>query len=214
MLTNHRTQIIVTHLFLLIILALASNASASQWKYKQSKEKLTDKQYSFALNFAFDYKYNNDFTISFQCTEGKVRFEIDADTLITSKGKPFLFAYRVDKRDAQHITMKAFSNDNQGGYTYNNVDEIAKSILGGNRIFVRVITWDNEYLDANISLAGSDSAIKKVFKDCGCDASLTGSNKTKKETYSLEKFKRDFSKLSPANQQGFLDDLRKLIKKY
>lgn len=188
------------------------NAYATRWMYKQATEKLTDQQYSFAAGIAFDYEYNNDFTVSFQCTGGKVRFEIDVDTLITSKGKEFTFAYRVDKREPRQLTLRTFSNENQGGYTYDNVQQIAKDIFGGNKMFVRVITWDNDYLEARISLTGSDSAIRKVFSDCGVN--LDSSTQKQKASYSLSDFTTSFWKLTPTKQQKVLKELQELMKKY
>jgi hypothetical protein len=70
------------------MLTLSVGVQAQQWSYKKDKEELRDKVYSFAAGFAFDYQYNNDFTVSFICDERKVRFDIDADRLLASKGDP------------------------------------------------------------------------------------------------------------------------------
>lgn len=158
--------------FASLIVAVISLSASFQveadrlWIYKKDLETLTGKKYSFAAGFAFDYKGNNDFTVSFKCVDSRVRFEIYADTLITSKNKGFPFTYRVDKREARRISLRTFSNNDRGGYTYDNVSQIAKDILGGNEVFVRAVTWNNDYLEARISLAGSDNAIHKVFVDC------------------------------------------------
>ncbi len=193
-------------------LIVSGTASATKWIYKQDSEALTDKQYSFAAGFAFDYEYNNDFTVSFQCTEGKVRFEINADTLITSKGKDFPFAYRVDKRESRQISMRTFSNENQGGYTYDNVKRIARDILGGSQMFVRAVAWDNDYLEAQISLSGSDSAIRNVFRDCG--ESLDSGASAKKADYSLNDFTSSFKKLTPAQQNKVLEQIKSIMSRY
>ena len=195
-----------------LLLSVPGVSAAASWMYKQDSEKLTDKQYSFAAGFAFDYKYNNDFTVSFQCTESKIRFEIDVDTLINSKGDEFPFAYRVDKRDSRQITMRTYSNQNQGGYTYSDVKRIAKDILGGSKMFVRAVTWDNDYLEAQISLFRSDSAIRRVFSDCG--ESLDASQADSKSIYSLNKFNSSFKKLTPARQKKMLEELERMMSKY
>ena len=197
---------------ILIAILSSSSVEANSWVYKQDSEKLTDKQYSYAFGYASDYEYNNDFTVSFQCSDGKVRFEINVDKMIESKGKEFSFAYRVDYHKAREITLRTFSNNSEGGYTYDNVQQIAQDMIGGNKMFVRAITWNNNYLEANIYLAGADSAIRKVFSDCG--VSLDSTTKSPKSSYSLNDFTKKFKKLTPANQQKVLNDLQELINKY
>ncbi len=188
------------------------NAEAARWTYKQGADELSDERYFFAAGFAFDYKFNNDFTVAFQCKGGKVRFEIDVDTLINSKGKPFPFAYRVDKRDPRQLSLKTYSNQGEGGYTYDNVQGIAKDILGGNEMFVRAVTWNNDYLEARISLAGADANIKKVFADCG--VGLDSSVPKVKPPFSLADFTAQFKKLTSAQQQEVLRELHHILKKY
>lgn len=208
-------KLVLVHLAVfgpVLLLVVPSQSEAAQWMYKQDSEKLTDKQYSFAAGFAFDYQFNNDFTVSFQCTEGKVRFEIDVDTLINSKSEEFPFAYRVDKREPRKMSMRTYSNQNQGGFTYDNVKQIARDILGGNRMFVRAVTWNNDYLEAQISLSGSDSAIRRVFADCG--ESLDASSTSTKADYSLDDFTTNFKKLTPGQQQKILKDLERIMSKY
>jgi len=207
-----KLSIIITIILVSIGILVSANAHAFRWMYKQDSEELTDKQYSFAAGFARHYKYNNNFTVSFDCTGGKIRFKINADTLITSKGEEFTFAYRVDKRESRQLILRTFSNNNQGGYTYDNVRRIAQDILGGNEMFVRVITWDNDYLEARISLERSDSAIRKVFSDCGMNLDLSAPSP--KSSYSLNDFTASFRKLTPAQQEKVLKELQELMKKY
>ncbi len=198
-----------------LVLGLTS-AEAAQWMYKKDADALTDRRFSFAAGFEFDYRYNNDFTLSFQCSDGKVRFEINADSLIQSKGKDFSFAYRVDKREARQLVMKTFSNEGQGGYTYTNVRQIANDFLGGGAVFVRAITWNNDYLEATVSLSGADAAIKKVFADCGVSlesASVTAQPAAAAAAYSIERFNADFQKLTPAEQRKLLDEIGELMNK-
>ena len=205
-------SIIITIILFSIGILVSSNADAASWVYKKGSEKLTDKQYSVAFGFAPDYEYNNDFSVAFQCAGEKVRFEINAYSLNTSKGKDFAFAYRVDKRDSRQLILRTFSNENQGGYTYDNVRRIAKAIFGGNKLFVRAFTGNNDYLEAMISLAGSDNAIRKVFSDCG--VSLDSSAQSLKSSYSMNDFISSFKKLTPAQQQTVLKELKELMRKY
>lgn len=189
------------------------SAQAAPWQYHQESEALTDKQYSYAVGIRFNYEYNNNFTVSFYCQEGKVWFRMHADTLIAPKGEEFQFSYRVDKREARQLSMRTFSNANQSGYTYENVRRIAKDILGGNSMFVRAVTLDNDYLEAKINLVGSDRAIRKVFSDCGVNMDST-SVTSPKTTYSLNDFTTSFKKLMPAQKEKVLNDLRQIMNRY
>lgn len=192
----------------------SSNALADWWKYRQSTEALNDKQYSLARVIERQYRYNDDFTVGFQCTigNGQIRFSIDTETPITDKGKEFTFIYRVEKEEPRKITMRTFSNNNQGGYTYKNVEQIAKDMLGGEEMFVRAITWDNEYLETYMSLLEADKIIPKLFSDCGVD--LDSSTKKKKPSYTLYDFTTSFKKLIPAKQAEVLKELQELMKKH
>ena len=188
---------------------LFNSISFAEWRYHKDKDKLTDEEYSFAYGYSSKYKYNNDFTVSFLCQGGQVRFEIDADTLIKSKNKPFVFTYRIDSKPAQAIEMKTFSNQGEGGYTYDDAETVANDILGGNRMFVRAITWNNDYLETTISLAESDHNIKKVFSDCG--QSLTENPEPSKTEYTFSQFEKDFKKLSVKKQKEILVLLKKKV---
>ena len=183
---------------------------AVTWVYKQGADEFTDERYSFAAGFAFDYKYNNDFVVSFECRQGEILFTINADTLINSKSKDFPFAYRVDKRESRSLTLSTYSNEGSGGYTPKNVHGIARDILGGSQMFVRAITWNNEYLEAKISLSGSDRAIKKVFKDCGQD--IQGKMKNSSSSYTFNDFSSEFKKLNPGRQEEVMLEIEKLMK--
>ena len=196
-----------------IAVYLEGPAHAGQrWIYKAGADDLTDEQYSFAAGYDFDYKYNNDFTATFSCNDGRVRFGVDVDTLVTSKSESFQIVFRVDRREPVQKTMKTYSNSNTGGYTYDQVEEIAKEILGGSKMFVRAVTWNNEYLEGNISLGGSDAAIQRVFTDCG--VSLDAVDKPSSNAYSFADFQSDLAKLTPHKQQELLGELDQLMKKY
>ena len=179
------------------------------WRYVKSKDKFNDEEFSFAISKNVNYQYNNDFIIKFFCIRGKVRFEISADTLIASKGEPFTFIYRVDNKPAQTIEMKTFSNNARGGF-YNDAEKVAKDIFGGSSIFVRAITWNNDFLEAKIPLTLSDKNIKKVFSDCGISFSESAPKSEKQYTFS--QFKDDFGKLSVKRQEEILSMLQKMLR--
>lgn len=184
---------------------------ANQWVYKKEKEALTDKSFSYAAGFEFDYQYNNDFTLSFECSNGKLSFTINVDTLINSKSEPFSFAYRVDKREARQLNMRTYSNEGQGGFTRDNVKRIANDFLGGSSVFVRAITWDNDYLEATVRLSGADAAIKRVFADCG----VALSDEPKPTFgYSFDEFERSYGALTPSDQEKILKELEELMRKH
>jgi len=180
------------------------------WSYNSGRDKVNDEEYSYAYSRGVNYRYNDNFSVGFYCKNGKVRFEISADTLIQSKGRPFSFTYRVDKRPAQEIKMNTYSNEGQGGYTYDDAVKVANDIFGGSSIFVRAITWNNEYLETNIPLKSSDSNIKKVFSDCGKPLGKIASSKI--NTYKFSQFKSDFDKLSVKKQNEILAKIEKMVR--
>lgn len=195
----------------LILIMLISSTVKADWNYKKTQDSLTDETQSFASAYKFDYKYNNDYIVSFMCIKGKVRFDIDVDTLINSKSKPFNFIFRVDKKEPQTIKMMTFANEVSGGFTYD-AENIALDILGGNNMFVRTITYNNDYLEANISLSGSDKAIKQVFNDCGISLDQSD-NKSSNENYSWNDFQSEYNKLNKSEQKKLLKILKAEIKK-
>jgi len=151
----------------IVLALLVSAGQAVAWSLKTSTDDLTDERTSTAYAVVFDYQYNNDFIIGFECTDNVVQFVIDVDAIIKGKGEAFKFSYRVDKKPASTITLNTYSNYSQGGYTADHAREIADNILGGSSMFARAVTWDNDYLEARFSLAGSDAVIVEVFEECG-----------------------------------------------
>lgn len=189
------------------MVSMSANAYDSKvWRYSVGKDKLNDDEYSNAYSSSVKYRYNNYFKLNFRCNKGDVRFEVSTGTLIQSKGRPFSFIYRVDKRPSQKIKMKTYSNQGQGGYTYDSAVKVANDILGGTSIFVRAITWNNEYLEANIPLKSSDSNIKKVFSDC--NQTINEKSPVTVSRYTFSQFKQDFEKLSVKKQNLILEQLR------
>ncbi|EKO3657475.1 hypothetical protein M3906_000287 [Vibrio metschnikovii] len=181
-----------------------------EWTYTMKKDQLNDDEYSYAYSRGVKYQYNNYFRIGFMCQNGKVRFEVSADTLIESKKKPFTFTYRVDKRPSNSIQMNTYSNNGQGGYSYEEASQVASDILGGASIFVRAISWNNEYLQTNIPLKASDKNIKRVFSDCGVTIDKATDSKVKPK-YTFKDFSSDFEKLSVKKQNELLSKLEKMI---
>lgn len=151
----------------LVGLASPSVAEPTRWLYGQGADPLTGKPYSHTTGFIFDYKYSYTFLVAFQCIEKEIQFYINADTFITSKGEEFSFFYRVDAQERRQLSMRTFSNSNQSGYTLDNVEQIAKDMLGGRSMFVRAVTWDNDYLETRVYMDGANYKIRKVFYDCG-----------------------------------------------
>tara|TARA_R100001143_G_scaffold62795_1_gene67113 strand:+ start:1011 stop:1592 length:582 start_codon:yes stop_codon:yes gene_type:complete len=186
-------------------------ALGNEWSYHKSKDQFTDVSESYAFGYRRDYKYNNDYQITFVCKNGFVRFDIDVDTLINTKSKPFKFTYRVDDKETKTITMITFSNSNTGGYTSDS-KKIALDILGGANIRVRTVTYNNDYLEAEISLSGSDRAIKKVFSDCGIDLVSDGGNDDHGLTF-IE-FKKRFDKLNSAQKKELLKKIEQLLENF
>jgi len=82
-------------------------------------------------------------------------------------------------------------------------------MLGGNSVFVRAITWNNDYLETKVSLAGSDRAIKRVFDDC--DLSFDAVKREDVQSYTLSDFTVAFKKLSKKDQKSVLISIEKMM---
>ena len=108
--------------------------------------------------------------------------------------------------------MTTFSNDDKAGYTYKDAAKVAKDILAGEyRFLVRVVTWDNEHLEASYSMFGAQKNINKIFSECGIP--LTKEKASKQKEYTFTQFKNDFSKLPKAEQKKLLRELKAKLHK-
>jgi hypothetical protein len=193
--------------FLLVFSLLTNTALAAGWSYDVNEDNITGEKYSFARGWESRYG-GRYFTLMFVCRGNELNFEIDADTYIAQKGESFPFQYRIDDLDAKGFTMRTFSNSSTGGFSYESAKYLADELKGANSIFVRAITWDNEYIEAKVSLRGSDSTIGRVLKDCAIDTP-----KTKKPEYTFNQFRKDFNSLSAKKQKQVLTKLQKLVGK-
>lgn len=154
-------------LLLLIIVNPVTVFGYESWGYSVSKDPLKDTLISEAHSSRESGGYGIGFVIAFQCIGKDLRFHIATSNFINGKGEYFAFHYRVDKRVAREMPLRVFLNSSQGGFTTSGAERIAADIMGGESIFVRAITWDNDFVEARISLRGSDRAIRRVFSDCG-----------------------------------------------
>ncbi|MEQ8319355.1 MAG: hypothetical protein RH946_03760 [Rhodospirillales bacterium] len=198
---------------LLAATILSTPVSAGQknaWRYDSKKDDFSDQSYSYAIGYTGRYQYNDDFSVSFICKKGRVRFDIDVDHLIASKGDLFKFTFRVDDKSPHTLTMKTFSNDGEGGYSYEHADLVAREILGGRELKVRAITWNNDYLETTLTLNHSDKSIRRVYADCKKD--LTGTAKIiGTDQYSIDDFVKDFKKKTPKEQEEILGKLKQML---
>jgi len=105
--------------------------------------------------------------IGFHCYGTGVRFDIVAGQFIEGKGEFFTVHYRVDRRKAQTVRLETFSNSSKGGQTYTEAKKVAKDLLGGRYVFIRIVDYSGEFIEATISLKHADRHIKKVFENCG-----------------------------------------------
>lgn len=151
----------------IVLLILFSQAclayEGESWSYSKDRDKFDDTEYSYARSGSINYQYNDYFNIGFGCEHGKVWFDVSTGSFIQSKNGYFQFEYRVDKNPSRMIEMRTYSNNSQRGYSYENAKAVIKDILGGHTIFVRAITWDNDYLQTELNLKASDKNIKKYL---------------------------------------------------
>jgi len=183
---------------------LAGNA----WSYNQESDTLTNLTYSFAQSPITSPGRYDDIKLQIVCKENKLQAVIDADSLIASQGSRFTVEYQIDKNPPVTIEMTTFQDSKRKGYTEKDAKRIANELLTGQAIFIRVNTMIKEVLSISIPLDGAAKPVQQVFADCG----LASSNNTGGEpSYTLADFERDFSKLSPEQQQQTLIKIKKIL---
>ena len=195
----------------LLLLALPSSAlEQSPWKYRVIQNNFDDKMFTFAWSSKAKYQYDNDFSIGFKCKDGRLSFEVDVGTFITGKGEVFKVHYRVDTRDSKIIQMKTHLNSNNGGNTSSYIPKIAEEIIKGEKIYMRVIGWNNDFFETQISLSGAKKMIQKVFSDC-LIAISNNSLQHQINNYSLDNFLDDYKKLTPNLQKVVLEKIKTFL---
>ena len=167
-----------------VVLLLLVVSLYGDWNYNSFKDKLSDEKRSTAKSSTEEYSsLSNRMSVGFECVGGdRLIFEVFTDNFITAKSETFKVIYRVDKLEPRTLNLITFSNSSEAGFTdgsvsYSetnliNIADIAKEFMNGSKVFIRVITWDNNFLEASFSLTNSYKSIKRVFSDCHRDDQL------------------------------------------
>ena len=208
---NHRNFLKRRALSQLIALLMACQSDVwadNNWSYHQNSDSLTNQTYSFAQSPLPRPGLYDDMMLEIICQENKLKAVVEADDLITSQGNRFNVEYQIDKKTPVNIQMKTFADSKRKGYTEEFSVRLAKDLLTGQAVLLRINTMLRTVLTISIPLDNAAEPIKKVFADCGLSLSDKNANKL---DYSLSDFEQDFGKLSLEQQQELLSNIKKLI---
>ena len=142
------------------------------------------------------------------CKDNKLQFAVDANSLITSQGRAFVFEYQIDKNSPVVIQMRTYPDTKRRGYTDEQVERIVEDILSGQSIFIRIHTLIRTVLSGAIPLHDAAQPIQQVLADCG--VVLPGKSEAQ-PAYGLDDFERDFKKLSPEQQRQVLGKIKEIL---
>lgn len=185
--------------------------AATAWSYHQETDPLTNLTYSFAESPLPPRGLYDNIKLDILCKDNKLQVVINADSLITSQGSSFAVEYQVDKKSQVTIPMKTFSDSKRKGYSDKDAQRMAKDMLTGQAIFIRITTIIKKVLSTSISLENAATPITQVLTDCGAGVALSD-NEGSHSDYSLTEFEQDFSKLSTEQQQQVLSKIKQILK--
>ncbi len=193
-------------IILALLMACPVNVFAnSTWSYHQESDRLTNRTYSFIQSPIPPRGIYDNMRLEIVCKENKLQVVIDADDLIASQGSNFDLEYQIDEKTPVTIQMKTFPDSKRKGYSDDFAKRIADDILTGQTIFIRVTTMIRRVLSTSIPLDNAAEPIKHVFADCGLGLSASES------VYSLTQFEKEFSQLSPEQQQQVLLKIKQIL---
>ena len=208
---NSSSGIIIqrTILPLLFFSSFQTWAAVDNWSYEQRRDTLSNLTYTFAESPLPPRGLYDYIRMEIVCKNNILQAVVDADSLITSQGRPFNFEYQIDNKAPVGLQMKTFNDSKRRGYSEEDAKRIATDLLTGQSLFIRVNTMLGSVLSGKISLENAAEPIKKVFSDCGISAS--DSNTREQPAYTLADFEQDFNKLTQEQQQQVLDRIKTII---
>lgn len=191
-------------LLALLIFCPFSVVAAETWSYHQESDRLTNRNYSFALSPLPPRGLYDNIRLEVICKDNTLQVVIDADSLIASQGSDFDFEYQIDKNPPVKLQMKTFKDSKRRGYTEDYAKRIIDDLLTGQSVFIRVNTMIRKVLSAAIPLENAAEPVKKVITDCGLALSSA-------PAYTLGEFEQDFAKLPSEQQQQVLSKIKRII---
>ncbi len=181
------------------------------WAYHKGWDKSSNLNYSLARSPLPKRGFFDNLRLEFSCKENKLQFTLDANSLITSRGRSFAFDYQVDKKDLVAIPMKTFKDTKRRGYTDEHVERIAEDMMSGQSIFIRVHTLVTTILSSVIPMGDASQPIQQVLADCGVE--LPGT-KAVQPTYTLADFERDLKTMLPEQQGEVLGKIKIIMEEF
>jgi hypothetical protein len=177
---------------------------ADTWSYHQESDRLTNRNYSFALSPLPPRGLYDNIRLEVICKDNALQVVIDADSLIASQGSAFDFEYQIDKNPPVKLQMKTFKDSKRRCYTEEHAKRIIDDLLTGQSVFIRVNTMIRKVLSDAIPLENAAEPVNRVVADCGLALSSA-------PAYTLDEFEQDFAKLPSEQQQQVLSKVKKII---
>jgi len=180
----------------------------NSWTFHKEWDKSSNLHSSLARSPMPKRGLYDNLRLEIVCKNNKLQFSLDANSLITSRGRSFDFEYQIDNKSPIIIQMKTYSDSKRRGFTDEKVERIVESILSGQSMFIRIPTLIRTVLSGAIPLENADQPIQQVLSDCGV---VLPNMKVEQSTYSLADFERDIKKLSPEQQGRVLNKIKEMM---
>ena len=137
----------------------------STWRSSSFADEISGKTSNTAISPSKNYDNYRSMNIGLKCFNGTLQFFVNTETFLQRKGSKFNLYLKIDSAQPFALSMNTFSNFDRGGYATAS-QQLIKQLTNGHRAYVRVITWDNDHLDAHIPLLGAQSSIAKIIDKC------------------------------------------------
>lgn len=185
-----------------------TNQEMETWTYHKDFDKLNNLNFSYVRSPIPKLNLYDNIRLELICKDNKLQWITQANSLITSQGREFDFEYQIDKKPPVSVKFRTFKDNKRRGYYDDQIDRIAKELLSGQAIFIRISTIISSVLSAEISLKNAADPIQQVLADCSV---AEGNTPSGQQTYSLDDFENDFAKLSSDQQMKVLDEIKKIM---
>ena len=150
----------IQRLVLLLLFLCSFNVFADNtWSYHQENDRLSNRNYSFALSPLPSRGLYDNIKLEIICKENLLQVAIEADSLIASQGSAFDFEYQIDKNPPVMLQMKTFKDSKRRGYTEEYAKRIVDDLLAGQSVFIRVNTMIREVLSVALPLENAAEPI-------------------------------------------------------
>ncbi|GAB4267386.1 MAG: hypothetical protein Kow0065_18000 [Methylomicrobium sp.] len=180
----------------------------NSWTYHKEWDRLSNREYSLARSPLPKRNLYDLMRLEIVCKNDQLQLVIDSNSLITSQDRAFDFEYQIDSKTPITIQMRTFPDSKRRGYSDEHAREVAEAILAGDTLFIRIHTLIRKVLSGAMPLNDADEPIGQVLADCGISRAK---DRSKAGDYTFSDFESDFGKLSEAQQQQVLEQIKRLL---